>query len=252
MYICVSCKKIFQNMPGIVCPICGGMLFAEEKIAGESPDSYKFFTADFLIKRKLNLKKLDGFEFMGELPKRWQLLISGPPGQGKSTFCLRLCKKLAETKKVLYWSFEEKFNDTLVMKLKLNNITGNNIVFTAVDNFEDFLSVCSCVKPNCIVIDSLNDAAVETIQIKRIKRIGVSISIYIAHFTKDEKTYKGDSSIKHEVDIYAEIKNFEVTLKKNRVGKSTDLNRPFSIFGEENTNVNKIAEGETDTGLSCE
>lgn len=228
MYICTQCRQTFIFQPGVTCPKCNNIFFNFSLTEKKS----RFRTASELIHRTLKLQTLDGFEFLGELPQKWQLLISGPPGQGKSTFCLRLCKNLARFGRVLYWSFEEKFSDTLVMKLKLNGVNGQDIIFTDVENFDDFLKSCEAIKPSSIVIDSLNDAAVETIQIKRVKSMGVSIGIYIAHFTKDERTYKGDASLKHEVDIYAEIRNFEVILKKNRVGRVSELNRPISIFEE--------------------
>lgn len=214
VFCCVLCKTEYTKFSNTC--ICGGK-FCIIQIPKKLLKKRRIKSASELISEKNFSKSIPGYEFLGELPSEWSCMISGPPGHGKSTFSMKLCSTIAQKSRAcLYWSFEEGHSESLKRKLRQNNINGKNLLFTQADDLEDFLEDLEIFHPKCFVIDSLNDACLDTKDIKSLKK-NKCIGIYLVHQTKDDK-YKGDSSLGHEIDIHLEIKDFTVKVKKNRFG----------------------------------
>lgn len=240
---CIKCGAVYP-FPISRCRFCLGLvLFTDGKI------EKKRQTARQLFKEVLDTSIIPGYQFLGALPDAWTMLVSGPAGHGKSTFCLQLSQVLAsrrENDKVLYWTFEESFGPSMQVKLRMNGITAENLIFTNSENITEFLKECDEIRPCALVIDSLNDAGLDTKAVKLIKTRLNCIGIFIAHYTKDNK-YKGNSSLKHEMDIFVEVKEGEATTQKNRFDS---INQKMRVWPEKKSGQNSQENTNDTTGDS--
>lgn len=181
-------------------------------------------SANELLREKHNVKEIPGFEYLGFLPKEWAMLISGPPGQGKSTLAIRIAQAIARDlgdRAILYWSFEEKHSEKLIRKLRLNNIKADNLFFVNTDDPYEFIKDLKMKNPCAFIVDSITDIGMDQYDIKKLRQLTNCPAIYIAHFTKGG-IYKGNSDIEHEIDIYIEVKKFRGKIVKNRLGGEID------------------------------
>ena len=90
----------------------------------------------------------------GGLVERSAVLLSGEPGIGKSTLLLQICSELAKTRKVLYVSGEES-KGQLKLRAERLAITGDSIYLLTETDADAILSECERLKPNVIIIDSI-------------------------------------------------------------------------------------------------
>lgn len=82
-------------------------------------------------------------------------LLSGEPGIGKSTLTLQICNQISSlNKNVLYISGEESKNQIASRALRLN-VKSESISFLAETNLETIISTIENIKPDFIVIDSI-------------------------------------------------------------------------------------------------
>ena len=82
------------------------------------------------------------------------VLIGGDPGIGKSTLLLQACANLAENSKVMYVSGEESAMQ-IKLRAKRLGVSGADISLLAETDLEDILSHCDRLKPDFLVIDSV-------------------------------------------------------------------------------------------------
>lgn len=218
-YCCVLCRTSYKEYKrSCVCGASHSIIRLPHPILNE----YKRIkSASELLSERSLTKKIPGFEWLGSFPNQWSCMLSGSPGNGKTTFALLLASAIAEKKKeraCLYWSFEEGHSESFKRKLKQNKISSENLLITRANNFKEFVSDINSFRPVVFIVDSLNDTGIGKKEIKYLKNNTKAISIYIAHYTKAGK-YKGDSSWEHEVDLFLEINQLRATIKKNRFGE---------------------------------
>ena len=82
------------------------------------------------------------------------VLLSGEPGIGKSTLLLQICAELAKNRKVLYVSGEES-KGQLKLRAERLEIAGDSIYLLTETDTDAILAECERVKPNVIIIDSV-------------------------------------------------------------------------------------------------
>lgn len=240
---CIKCGAVYP-FPISRCHYCNGPVFFTDKKVVPTRQ-----TAQQLLRENVVTSIVPGFSFLGSLPDTWMMLVSGPAGQGKSTFCLQLSQSLAMRGTVLYWSYEEGFGPSMQIKLRMNGIGARNLIFASSPTFKEFLQECHDVKPCAIVIDSLNDAGLDTRAVKKIKSELNCIGIFIAHYTKDRR-YKGNSSLLHEIDIFVEIINGEAKTEKNRFDS---IHKTMRVWAESTPEKQEKENGKSDSGAkpSC-
>lgn len=88
------------------------------------------------------------------------VLISGEPGIGKSTLLLQICSELSNTRKVLYVSGEES-KGQLKLRAERLEIQGDSIYLLIETNTDAVLSECEKLKPDVIIIDSIQTMSTE-------------------------------------------------------------------------------------------
>ena len=88
------------------------------------------------------------------------VLLSGEPGIGKSTLLMQICGELGKNRKVLYVSGEES-KGQLKMRSERLNISGETLYLLTETNTDSVLSECDRLKPDVIIIDSIQTMSSE-------------------------------------------------------------------------------------------
>ena len=168
VYVCRECGKESPKWLG-KCPDCGAWNSFDEEEIIEKPIKQGLNSG-----RNTNREKAQKFSElelptymrtgtgMGELDRvlggglvdRSVVLLSGEPGIGKSTLLLQICSELSRTRKVLYVSGEES-KGQLKMRAERLGIIGDSIYLLTETDVDAILDECSSLKPDVIIIDSI-------------------------------------------------------------------------------------------------
>jgi hypothetical protein len=165
----------------------------------------------------------EGMSALGGIIPSQVTLLTGEAGAGKTTMEIRKIERLASTgKKVVFISLEMSDFQLKLQSRRFKGIDNPNVLITMDDDIEGVLSDCAQFRPDYIVLDSLQKAAM-TPEIKA--KFGPSINqaqirlteiftkfakdyfipvTLIGHVGKDGK-YIGPSCIKHEVDTHCHL-----------------------------------------------
>lgn len=169
--------------------------------------------------------------FFETLPQntQWTMGVAGKPGAGKSSMLLDFSGILSRFDKVLYANFEENVEGgTIQQKVKAMHVltkypwAKNRLVFLNSTDINDLHSYLKTGKYKYLVIDSVNKlksrGSIKTNEILAIKDQYPKVSqIYVYHYRKDGKGYKGESDFEHEHDFFVEVqKGGTATFIKNR------------------------------------
>ncbi|MBQ8690098.1 MAG: DNA repair protein RadA [Clostridia bacterium] len=88
------------------------------------------------------------------------VLLSGEPGIGKSTLLMQICSELGKTRKVLYVSGEES-KGQLKLRAERLEITGETLYLLTETDTDSVLAECDRLKPDVIIIDSIQTLSSE-------------------------------------------------------------------------------------------
>lgn len=180
----------------------------------------------------------------GGLVKGSLTLISGEPGIGKSTIIMQAAHYISRTKgRVLYVSGEESEEQ---LKMRADRICGqlsDNLFVLAETNMENIASVAGELKPNFVVVDSIQTMYTEDLESapgsvsqvracgNELMRIGKTKNIpifIVAHVTKSGDL-AGPKIVEHLVDCvlsFAGERNAELRILrafKNRFGTTSEV-----------------------------
>ncbi len=170
------------------------------------------------------------------------VLISGDPGIGKSTLMLMLSGNIAKYKKVLYVSGEESLKQ-IKMRAQRLNINQENLLLVSETNINSVMSLVDKIKPEYLIIDSIQTMYDENIQsapgsvsqvrettnmlMQMAKTSGIPVFI-VGHVTKDG-AIAGPRILEHMVDtvLYFEGER-HLTYRvlrsiKNRFGSTNEI-----------------------------
>jgi len=168
VYICQSCGHQSPRWMG-KCPECGGWdTFAEERRVSEaSPALGRSYSAvrsepvpiDSIELEDENRIKtgIDEFDRVlgGGLVCGSLVLIGGDPGIGKSTLMLQALRGLArDRRKVLYVTGEESIRQIRMRSKRLEAASAGMLVVSEI-NMDEILSMVNSVRPDVLVIDSI-------------------------------------------------------------------------------------------------
>jgi DNA repair protein RadA/Sms len=169
------------------------------------------------------------------------ILLGGDPGIGKSTLALQLALGLAD-KKILYTSGEESLQQIKLRAERLN-IKNNDCLFLSETSLENLIAHTDQLRPNLLIIDSIQTISTETIEsspgsvsqvrectaaiLKFAKKNDIAV-ILIGHITK-EGSLAGPKVLEHMVDTVLQFEgdtNYMYRIlrsKKNRFGSTNEL-----------------------------
>ncbi len=229
-YLCSSCKEVFEKKSRD-CSKCGSIFSIVQIPASASLQFGKEaqITAAEIMKKKASGKPLSGFEFIGNLPKKFAMVIHGEPGSGKSYFAFQIADAIANSsrKKTYYVTSEEEiYNLDFQNKISYCE-TSEKLYFASVKNKKEFIDFVANNNVN-IIVDSISDLGITAKELKPLRE-NVGIFIYILHVNKKGE-HKGTTDLIHDPQLEIVVSEGIATTKKNRFGKS---GQEYKIFKEE-------------------
>lgn len=254
IYVCSNCDAQFPKWSGR-CLECGSWGTLSEQIT-DSKDEQKemikklggaeiidlnLIKAANLERLKTGINEIDrvlgGGLVLGSL-----VLLSGEPGIGKSTLVAQIASSLGKEGITLYVSGEESAVQ-VKNRLERLNCDLHNLKFISETNVEKVVSSASRIKPNILIIDSIQTvysslipaeagnisqiraAAVKFLELAKNNNIAVFL---IGHMTKDGSV-AGPKSLEHIVDTVLYLENETnnnyclLRATKNRFGSVNEL-----------------------------
>ena len=262
VYICSECEYQSPKWMG-KCPQCGAWnAFTEDVIAapssakGVSPSLSRISalgvkenhaTAFEELELPTYMRFVTGMEELdrvlgGGLVHGSVVLLSGEPGIGKSTLLMQISDVLGGSKRVLYISGEES-GGQLKLRAKRLGVVGQNLMILTETNMENILRELDQVKPDILIVDSIQTMFSETAssapgsitQVKecaltligKAKKEGLSV-ILVGHVNK-EGGIAGPKVLEHMVDavLYFEGERHQsyriIRAIKNRFGSTNEI-----------------------------
>ena len=176
---------------------------------------------------EISARSVETYAFTGEWMKlfgepdiRFSTLIQGEAKSGKSTYCAHFAQYLGENfGRVLYISAEERLNSkTLQNRLKLCNVTSNNVRFIHEKHFEAIKQQIKNGKYRFVIFDSVQHIQMTYNQFEdmrhEFKRRKLSFHLVMQMGVDITKW-------KHEVDALVMLKNGYADIK----GRFSEANR---------------------------
>ncbi len=170
------------------------------------------------------------------------VLVSGAPGIGKSTLLLQICNSLCAGRTVLYVSGEESENQ-LKLRAERIGVAPDSLYILSEIRMSDILESVETVKPNILIIDSVqtlydeqNDSAPGSVsQVKDCtmallqlsKSSGITVFV-VGHINKDGNI-AGPKVLEHMVDCVLYFEGDSNTpyrllrAAKNRFGSTNEI-----------------------------
>lgn len=257
VYVCSNCGADSPKWIG-KCPNCGEWnTYVEETVVKESPAA-RHGAAAFSSKAKsrpvplrdITAEKEERLDMMDEelnrvlgggLVRGSLVLIGGEPGIGKSTLVLQTVLKLPDLR-ILYVSGEESSKQ---LKMRADRIDPNNqnCLILCETNLEQIFAQAGNVKPDLLVIDSIQTIFTENIEsspgsIAQVRECSTSILKYakeegvpvllIGHINK-EGSIAGPKVLEHIVDTVLQFEGDQHYMYrilrsiKNRFGSTAEL-----------------------------
>lgn len=255
-YVCQNCGYESAGYLGR-CPDCGSWSsFVEESISVEKntlieelvlqdtypPQKLSDIELNTEIRTPTNISEFDRV-LGGGIVKGSLVLIAGDPGIGKSTILLQTSGEICKTnKKVLYISAEESASQVKLRAERLG-VKSDNLYIYAQTNFELIKKHISDLKPELVIVDSIQAIYTSKIQssagsVSQIRECcnylmniakteNVSIFV-IGHVTK-EGNIAGPKVLEHMVDTVIHFegdkyKTYRILRSiKNRFGNTSEV-----------------------------
>ena len=255
-YVCQNCGYESAGYLGR-CPDCGSWSsFVEESISVEKntlieelvlqdtypPQKLSDIELNTEIRTPTNISEFDRV-LGGGIVKGSLVLIAGDPGIGKSTILLQTSGEICKTnKKVLYISAEESASQVKLRAERLG-VKSDNLYIYAQTNFELIKKHISDLKPELVIVDSIQAIYTSKIQssagsVSQIRECCNSlmniaktenVSIFvIGHVTK-EGNIAGQKVLEHMVDTVIHFegdkyKTYRILRSiKNRFGNTSEV-----------------------------
>lgn len=258
VFVCSNCGADSPKWVG-KCPNCGEWnTYVEEIVAKESSARNRTVASlrqDKEKSRPVLLKEITSEEetridlhdaelnrvLGGGLVKGSLVLIGGEPGIGKSTLVLQTILNLKDIK-VLYVSGEESYKQLKLRADRLSSDSSNCFILCET-NLEQILVQAQNVKPDFLIIDSIQTIFIETVEsspgsvaqvrecsaaiLKYAKESGVPVFL-IGHINK-EGSIAGPKVLEHIVDTVLQFEGDQHYMYrilrsiKNRFGSTAEL-----------------------------
>ncbi len=252
-YTCQNCGATSPKWVG-KCPSCDEWnTYVEEVVAknsskisgviqrkGAQPKQLKEISPENNHRMDTRIREFNRVLGGGMVPGA-MVLIGGEPGIGKSTLALQVALDIDE-EKVLYISGEESMDQ---IRLRANRLGKNsdNCYFLSETSLENILLHIDSMKPNLVVIDSIQTVATEQIEsspgsVAQIRestagllKTGKELSIpmlLIGHINK-EGNLAGPKVLEHIVDTVLQFEGDRnhvyriLRATKNRFGSTSEL-----------------------------
>ncbi len=260
IYICSNCNYHSQKWMG-KCPSCNQWNTLVEDVISTSPEepqnkrkslsvissgdnhaiAYDELEIPDYIRSGTGLCELDRV-LGGGLVHGSVVLISGEPGIGKSTLLMQISECLGANRRVLYISGEES-GGQIKLRAKRLGVSGKNLFILTETNLESILKEADKLKPDIMIIDSIQTIYDDVIKsapgsitqvresaltlINRAKSHGISM-LLVGHVNK-EGGIAGPKVLEHMVDAVLcfegeKLQSYRIIrANKNRFGSTNEI-----------------------------
>ncbi len=252
-YVCQSCGAKASKELGR-CPVCGQWGTYMEEIHQKSPTSkvahiaptqsrpFKLEEIETTAEMRIDTNSVEFNRVLGGgLVPGSLVLLGGEPGIGKSTLALQVAMQLGNLR-CLYASGEESVKQ---LKLRANRLEGKpeNLYILSETNLDNILQHIDNLKPDIVVLDSIQTISVEQIEstagsisqvrecasrlLKYAKETNIPF-IIIGHINK-EGNIAGPKVLEHIVDTVLQFEGDQhymyriLRSQKNRFGSTSEL-----------------------------
>lgn len=255
IYICDVCEYKSPKWLG-KCPSCGSWNSFVEDVAEPPAPASAVKRTSALSGEAIPYRELELPDFMrsatglleldrvlgGGLVNGSVVLLAGEPGIGKSTLLMQISDILGQNRRVLYVSGEESYGQ-LKLRAKRLGVLGENLFILAETNVESILAEATKIKPDIIIVDSIQTVFNDKIAsapgsltqvkectlslIEKAKGDGISV-ILVGHVNK-EGSIAGPKVLEHMVDavLYFEGEKQQtyriIRAIKNRYGPTNEI-----------------------------
>ena len=253
LFVCRECGATSIRWIG-KCPDCGAWdsydeeQLPEEKSKSKARVSSKNQAVPFseleqpdYLRATTGMVELDRV-LGGGLVERSAVLLSGEPGIGKSTLLLQICDELSKDRRVLYVSGEESTGQ-LKLRAERLQIKGENIFLLTETDVEAILSECDRIRPQVVIIDSVQTLSLERFSsapgsITQVRESALSLihygkncgaAVFLVGHVNKEGGISGPKILEHMVDavLYFEGERTNsyriIRAIKNRFGSTNEI-----------------------------
>lgn len=265
-YICSSCGAKAQKQLGR-CPVCGEWGTYEEEVtervagtkqmrivgSGGKPQRINEVEATEEMRIDMHSAELNRVLGGGLVPGSL-VLLGGEPGIGKSTLALQVLMQMGEAK-TLYASGEESVRQ---LKLRAERLAGQpqNLYTVSETSLEKILDHVTELKPEIVVVDSIQTIGTETIDssigsLSQVRECAAILLKYakdtntpffiVGHINK-EGSLAGPKVLEHIVDTVLQFEGDQhymyriLRAQKNRFGSTSEL----GIFEMQHTGLREV------------
>lgn len=253
VYICSECGAKSPKQLGR-CPVCGEWGTYEEEVtervagtkqmrvvgSGGKPQRITEIEASEEIRIDMHCGELNRVLGGGLVPGSL-VLLGGEPGIGKSTLALQVLMQMGD-KRTLYASGEESVRQ---LKLRADRLQGKpeNLYTISETSLEKILEHVSTLKPEVVVVDSIQTIGTETIDstigsLSQVRECAAILLKYakdtntpffiVGHINK-EGSLAGPKVLEHIVDTVLQFEGDQhymyriLRAQKNRFGSTSEL-----------------------------
>ena len=251
-YVCSNCGAKASQMLGR-CPVCGewGTMVEEVVQSGAPAKGVRQRSGSTLQKlqdvsvqedRRIDMRSIELNRVLGGgLVPGSLVLLGGEPGIGKSTLALQVLMQMGSAV-TLYASGEESVKQ---IKLRSERIAGNpeNLYIVAETSLEKILEHAKQLKPDIVVVDSIQTIGTEAIEatigsLSQVRECAARILqfaketntpfIIVGHITK-EGSLAGPKVLEHIVDTVLQFEGDQhymyrvLRAQKNRFGSTSEI-----------------------------
>lgn len=193
-----------------------------QKVLNKRQDKIRFKTGRQYVQNQISTM---GYNekwkyLMGDPAKNYYMLISGLPGNGKSTFAVQLAEYHAINHgRVLYIASEQGDNNLAFQQLLKRY--GNSFDIDTQPEAGRMPNEVS--KYSLVIIDSVNHLGIGAEQLEEVRQKNETTAfVAIMQSTKDGK-YRGDQTFLHNADIHIVMEDGKARQKKSRYAPPSEI-----------------------------
>lgn len=231
-YVCYLCQEKYKEYQK-ECPSCYGSFSVVSLPNGMSFDKKKTAKtakkASEILKDEKTVRGIEGFEFLGLMPEKFNAIFFGKPGSGKSYLSLLLSDQIAKESKnkTVYITGEEDFEDRGFKKKLIDCKTSDNLIIECIEEKKELYEILEKYGKNAnFFIDSISELELKKTEIKKITKWSEAILIMISHANKSGQL-SGSNKIKHLTQMVVKVEKGIAKTEKNRLDYTQE---EFNIF----------------------